>query len=123
MILGMGLNVLHEPEDLPYKATSFSAHASSITVDAVFEALQLKLKKWLQIWDASRGFQHIHRGWEARCNAIGKPMSLDTGKAMLHGTFVGLHHDGGLVLNHNNTTSIHHAGDVRIIPEIENIQA
>lgn len=123
MILGMGLNVLHQPIDLPYKATSFSAHIQNITVAAVFETLQLKLKKWLQIWDESRGFQHIHRGWEARCNAIGKPMSLDTGKAMLHGTFVGLHHDGGLVLNHNNTTSIHHAGDVRIIPIEENTPA
>jgi BirA family transcriptional regulator, biotin operon repressor / biotin---[acetyl-CoA-carboxylase] ligase len=123
MILGMGLNVLHEPQGLPYKATSFSAHTPNITVAAVFEALQLKLKKWLQIWDESRGFQHIHRGWEARCNAIGKPMSLDTGKAMLHGTFVGLHHDGGLVLNHNNSTTIHHAGDVRIITKEENTLA
>ena len=120
MILGMGLNVLHEPSGLPYKATCLQAHATSATVPTVFETLQLKLKKWLQIWDESRGFAHIHRGWEARCNAIGKPMSLDTGKHMLHGTFVGLAPDGGLVLNHNNTTTIHHAGDVRIIPIEEN---
>jgi BirA family transcriptional regulator, biotin operon repressor / biotin---[acetyl-CoA-carboxylase] ligase len=123
MILGMGLNVLHEPNGLPYKVTSICAHAPNTTVLSVFEILKLKLKKWLQIWDESRGFSHIHRGWEARCNAIGKPMSLDTGKAMLHGTFVGLHTDGGLVLNHNNTTTIHHAGDVRIIPKEENTQA
>jgi BirA family transcriptional regulator, biotin operon repressor / biotin---[acetyl-CoA-carboxylase] ligase len=119
MILGMGLNVLHEPEGLPYKATNLSAHASGITVPMVFSELQLKLKKWLQIWDNANGFIHIHRGWEARCNAIGKPMRLDTGRGMLHGTFVGLAPDGGLVLNHNNTTTIHHAGDVRIIPVTE----
>jgi BirA family transcriptional regulator, biotin operon repressor / biotin---[acetyl-CoA-carboxylase] ligase len=115
MILGMGVNVLHEPDDLPYKATSIIAHSPQIMVTQVFETLQLKLKKWLQIWDNSNGFQHIHRGWEARCSAIGKPMSLDTGRAMLHGTFVGLAPDGGLVLNHHNTTTIHHAGDVRIM--------
>jgi BirA family transcriptional regulator, biotin operon repressor / biotin---[acetyl-CoA-carboxylase] ligase len=115
MILGMGLNVRHEPQDLPYKATCLMAHATEITVAQVFGTLRLKLKKWLQIWDNSSGFQHIHRGWEARCSAIGKPMSLDLGHTMLHGTFVGLAPDGGLVLNHNNTTTIHHAGDVRII--------
>ena len=123
MILGMGLNVLHEPEDLPYKATCIAAHATKVTVPEVFSMLQLKLKKWLQIWDESRGFQHIHRGWEARCSAIGKPMSLDTGRGLLHGSFVGLAPDGGLVLNHNNTSTIHHAGDVRIIPVTENPDA
>jgi BirA family transcriptional regulator, biotin operon repressor / biotin---[acetyl-CoA-carboxylase] ligase len=115
MILGMGLNVLHEPEGLPYKATCLAAHATDITVPNVFDALQLKLRKWLQIWDNSNGFQHIHRGWEARCSAIGKAISLDSGNAILHGTFAGLAPDGGLLLNHNNTTTTHHAGDVRII--------
>jgi BirA family transcriptional regulator, biotin operon repressor / biotin---[acetyl-CoA-carboxylase] ligase len=123
MILGMGLNVSHEPEGLPYSATHLAAFAPNATVAHVLEVLQLKLKKWLQIWDNAHGFPHIHRGWEARCSAIGKPMSLDTGRGMLHGTFVGLHHDGGLVLNHNNTTTIHHAGDVRIIAAQENDQA
>jgi BirA family transcriptional regulator, biotin operon repressor / biotin---[acetyl-CoA-carboxylase] ligase len=115
MILGMGLNVLHEPQGLPYRTTCLNSYAHDVTVAKVFETLQLKLKKWLQIWDNSNGFQHIHRGWEARCSAIGKPMSLDTSRALLHGTFVGLAPDGGLVLNHNNTTTIHHAGDVRIL--------
>jgi BirA family transcriptional regulator, biotin operon repressor / biotin---[acetyl-CoA-carboxylase] ligase len=115
MILGMGLNVLHEPQDLPYAATCLKAHASSITVAKTFENLQLKLKKWLQIWDNGQGFHHIHRGWEARCDAIGKPVSLDSGTVILHGTFAGLAPDGGLLLNHNNTTTTHHAGDVRII--------
>jgi BirA family transcriptional regulator, biotin operon repressor / biotin---[acetyl-CoA-carboxylase] ligase len=115
MILGMGLNVLHEPEGLPYKATCLKAHAPTITVAQTFEALQLKLKKWLQIWDNGAGFQHVHRGWEARCDAIGKPISLDSGTTILHGTFAGLAPDGGLLLNHNNTTTTHHAGDVRII--------
>jgi BirA family transcriptional regulator, biotin operon repressor / biotin---[acetyl-CoA-carboxylase] ligase len=119
MVLGMGLNVLHEPEGLPYKATCLAAHAKNLNVPSVFAALQLAVKKWLQIWDGSNGFAHIHRAWEARCKSIGQPMSLDTGKAMLHGTFVGLAPDGGLVLNHNNTTTIHHAGDVRIIPTQE----
>jgi BirA family biotin operon repressor/biotin-[acetyl-CoA-carboxylase] ligase len=115
MILGMGINVAHQPEDLPYKATNLRAHCATITVPQVFETLQLKLKKWLQIWDGGQGFQHIHRGWEARCSAIGKPMSLDLGSTMLHGTFIGLAPDGGLVLNHDNTTSVHYAGDVRIM--------
>lgn len=123
MILGMGLNVMHEPEGLPYKTTSLNAYAPHITVDQVFQALQVKLKKWLQIWDNANGFSHIHRAWEARCATIGNPISLDTGRGILHGTFVGLHHDGGLVLNHHNTTSIHHAGDVRIIANSENSPA
>jgi BirA family transcriptional regulator, biotin operon repressor / biotin---[acetyl-CoA-carboxylase] ligase len=115
MILGMGINVAHQPEDLPYAATNLSAHCPKINVSQVFETLQLKLKKWLQIWGNANGFHHIHRGWEARCTSIGKPMSLDLGGSMLHGTFVGLAPDGGLVLNHSNSTTIHHAGDVRIL--------
>ncbi len=123
MILGMGLNVSHAPNDLPYKATCLCAHAPNATVAQTFETLQLKVKKWLQIWDSGQGFHHIHRAWEARCDAIGKPISLDTGAAILHGTFAGLAADGGLLLNHNNTTTIHHAGDVRIIPKEETTQA
>ncbi len=115
MILGMGLNVLHEPEVLPYKATCLTAHAPTVTVAQTFELLQLKLKKWLQMWENGDGFQHIHRAWEARCDLIGMPISLDTGRTILHGTFAGLAPDGGLLMNHNNTTSLHHAGDVRII--------
>jgi BirA family transcriptional regulator, biotin operon repressor / biotin---[acetyl-CoA-carboxylase] ligase len=115
IILGMGLNVIHEPTDLPYKATSLAKYAPIIAVENVFATLRLKLKKWLQIWDGSNGFGHIHRGWEARCADIGKPISLDTGQAILHGTFAGLAPNGALLLNHNNTTTTHHAGDVRII--------
>jgi BirA family transcriptional regulator, biotin operon repressor / biotin---[acetyl-CoA-carboxylase] ligase len=123
LILGMGLNVSHHPPDLPYKATSLITHAPNISVTATLETLRLKLKKWLQIWDQGQGFQHIHRAWEARCDAIGKPISLDSGRAILHGTFAGLASDGGLLLNHNNTTTIHHAGDVRIIPKSETSSA
>ena len=123
MILGMGVNVLLEPQDLSYKATSLKLYASHVTTAEVFDVLQLKLKKWLQIWDNSNGFEHIRRAWETRCTMIGSPVSLDTGRTILHGTFAGLHHDGALVLNHNNITSIHHAGDVRIIPHSENSTA
>ncbi len=123
MILGMGLNVLHEPSHLPYAATCLAAYVHHITVEQTFETLQIKLKKWLQIWDQSLGFRHIHRAWEARCDAIGHPISLDTGQAILHGTFAGLAADGGLVLNQNTVTTVHHAGDVRIIPKSENTSA
>ena len=115
MILGMGLNVAHEPEDLPYKATCLKTYAPSITVAQTFEVLALKLKKWLQIWDNGTGFHHVHRAWEARCDAIGRPISLDSNGTILHGIFAGLAADGGLLLNYNNTTTTHYAGDVRII--------
>lgn len=115
MILGMGLNVLHEPKDVAYRATALAAHGYGITVQQTFEYLKLKLKKWLQIWDNSNGFHHIHRAWEARCDAIGKDITLDNGHTTLNGTFAGLAPDGALLLNHHNTTTKHYAGDVRIV--------
>jgi BirA family transcriptional regulator, biotin operon repressor / biotin---[acetyl-CoA-carboxylase] ligase len=123
MALGMGLNILHAPLDLPYPATHLGVHMNQVTVQNAFEKLSSALQNWLSIWDESKGFAIIRKSWEARCNLIGKPITLAAGGQMLHGTFAGVHEDGGLVLLQNQTTTIHYAGDVRLITNSENITA
>jgi BirA family transcriptional regulator, biotin operon repressor / biotin---[acetyl-CoA-carboxylase] ligase len=123
MALGMGLNVLHSPQDLPYPATHLGAHVNQITVQAAFEELSSSLQNWLNIWNESNGFSTIRKSWETRCNLIGQPITLAAGGQLLHGTFSGLHEDGGLVLLQNQTTTIHYAGDVRLINNSEKTPA
>ncbi len=107
LAIGIGVNVAHVPEDLPYKAM----HLAGANLESLFEHLQVNLSNTLQIWDEGRGFARIREDWSARCPQIGMAVTID-GK---HGIFSGLAADGALLLRKANgeTTSIY-AGDLRL---------
>jgi BirA family biotin operon repressor/biotin-[acetyl-CoA-carboxylase] ligase len=105
--IGVGINIAHVPEGLPYKA----ARLAGADVESVFQHFAASLSKWLEIWDEGRGFAAIARAWEARCPSLGKAITVNG----LAGTFKGLGPDGALLLRlESGQTHAIYAGDVRV---------
>ena len=105
--IGIGINIAHVPEGLPYQASRLEV----ADVESVFEYLQLNLSKGLKIWSDGQGFEAIRQQWMARCPHIGKPVSVDS----VSGVFEGLGLDGALMLRlANGDLKQIYAGDLRV---------
>ena len=105
--IGIGINIAHVPEGLPYQV----ARLSSATVESVFEQLQLSLSKYLGIWNDGKGFDCISESWMRHCAHIGAKISVD-GQA---GIFKGLGPNGALLLQlPRGEVKTIYAGDVRV---------
>ena len=105
--IGIGINIAHVPDDLPYQATKLA----KADVESVFEKLQLNLSNYLAIWNSGKGFDAIRRLWLARCPHLGKAISVDG----ISGIFEGLGPDGALLLGlTDGTQKAVYAGDMRL---------
>ncbi len=106
MAIGVGINIAHVPEGLPYDASKLPGN-----VDAVFEKLALSLSEYLGIWQDSEGFPAIREAWVARCHHLGQAIAVD-GQV---GLFSALAPDGALAFTAaNGETRLVYAGDVRV---------
>ena len=105
--IGIGINIAHMPDDLPYQATKLA----NANVESVFEKLQLNLSNYLAMWNDAKGFDEIRRQWLARCPHVGKVVSLDG----VEGIFEGLGPDGALLLSlSDGIQKAVYAGDMRL---------
>ena len=107
LAIGIGINIAHVPDDLPYQASRLDM----ADVDSVFERLQLNLSNNLAIWNSGQGFERIRQDWVARCPHVYKTVSVDG----VQGLFEGLGPDGALLLRlANGECKQIYAGDVRV---------
>ena len=100
-ILGIGVNVAHQPAETPYPTTSLARECSlsrlresGITVEAVRAALLAALDQRLDTWRA-HGFAPIRADWLARAHPLGTMLRAGT----TEGAFAGLDEDGALLLD------------------------
>lgn len=110
--MGMGINVSHAPEDLPYKAAAladFGCKSSPIEVHAWLDSA---LQHWLSIWNEGQGFTKIRESWMAACGHLNKMVTVRLPEGEVSGTFTGLAEDGAMLLKVGGTTRKIHAGDV-----------
>ena len=109
-IIGIGLNVLHVPQQTPYPVTSLGAliqrdgSEEDGEVDAVREILLEALARRLDGWQ-SDGFARVRADWLRRAHPFGTRLHVSTQAGVIEGCFVGLADDGALLLDT--------AGDVR----------
>lgn len=98
VVIGIGVNVVAAPGDVPYPATSLRALGCPADAGAVFEALS---EAWLvaaAIWDDGRGFAAIRRAWLAAASGVGGPIAVRSGAETWRGTFETIDERGQLVL-------------------------
>ena len=107
VVLGIGINIAHVPDGLPYSASNLS----TADVESVFKLLQLNISNSLNIWNNGDGFDAIRHAWMERCPHIGSAISVNG----THGTFMSLASDGALVLQTGSgEVKLIYAGDVRV---------
>jgi BirA family biotin operon repressor/biotin-[acetyl-CoA-carboxylase] ligase len=110
--LGMGINISHAPEGLPYRAACLVDYGCKATLPHVHAKLDEVLRHWLSVWNLGTGFADIRARWTAACGHMGKPITVRLPEGEVRGQFTGLAEDGAMLLKVDGNTRKIHAGDV-----------
>lgn len=112
VVIGIGVNLAHHPEDIGRPATSLVALTGSAPEPRLFlEALADSLARWLERW-RTEGLPRIRSRWLAAAHPVGTALSTSAGD----GLFDGLDETGALRLRlADGTCRVIHAGDVFLI--------
>lgn len=98
LVIGVGVNVAHFPTATDYPATSIAAEGfAGITAPNLFAALARRLDHWLETW-RQEGFPPVREAWLERATGLGRAIVARTGSGETSGRFVGLGHDGALLI-------------------------
>ena len=111
LVVGIGVNVLHVPENTLYPATSFVAENSDApSLDLVLKKILSALENWCGIAD-NQGFAPIRAAWLSRARK--GPMRVRLPQGETDGQFVDLDAEGNLrLLLSDGTERSINTGDV-----------
>ncbi len=98
VVLGVGINIEHYPEDTPYPATSLAAQgARGATLEQVTRRFVACLNDWYDLW-RSDGFVPIREAWLANAAGLGREIDVRLSNETCRGRFEHLDNDGALIL-------------------------
>lgn len=99
LILGVGVNIEHYPEDTPFPATSLRAEGAGgdITPAMLLEAFARHFQSWVNRW-LDDGFGPVRRTWLAWASGLGEAIEVRLPNATRRGRFRDLDAQGQLVL-------------------------
>lgn len=98
VVIGIGVNVRHAPQGLPYPATSLAACGADIETEQLFEALAEAWVAQELLWDGGRGFASVRKNWLERAAGLGAPIAVRLGGDVLRGIFETIDEEGRLVV-------------------------
>lgn len=116
-IIGIGLNIAHAPDDLPYPARALSAlGAGAPTAESVFAQLSDALCGALEVWRGGEGFPAIREEWLRAAHGLGAPIRVALTGETVEGVFETIDPTGRLVLETEQGRRVIDAGDVLVGP-------
>jgi BirA family transcriptional regulator, biotin operon repressor / biotin---[acetyl-CoA-carboxylase] ligase len=98
VVVGIGTNVVAAPEGTPTPATSLAALGVQIGAEELFAALSDAWTEFRSIWDNGRGFGDIRKLWLERAAGLGERVAVQTGNAVIEGTFDTLDETGCMIV-------------------------
>jgi BirA family biotin operon repressor/biotin-[acetyl-CoA-carboxylase] ligase len=116
VVIGIGVNLEHHPDDLHRPTTSLAAHGATADPADFLDTLAAAFARWLSRW-RSEGLAPVRARWLERAHPPGTALSasLPDGSAV-EGLFEGLDGDGALILRlAAGGRRVIHAGDVFLI--------
>lgn len=117
VVIGMGVNVVSEPHDVPFPAVSLATLGQTVSAEHLFAELSDAWVAFYDLWDSGRGVETIRSQWLMQAAGLGKQMSVRTGDKILQGIFRTLDEQGRLVLQTADGTQVAvTAGDVYFGP-------
>ncbi|QRG05988.1 biotin--[acetyl-CoA-carboxylase] ligase [Xanthobacter dioxanivorans] len=115
VVIGFGVNCLHHPDELPYKATSLEANGAPTAPDRLLEALDLAMAVRLNQWNAGAGFPAIRSDWMRHALGMGDQVSVKIGTREVVGRFENIDARGAMMLRRRDgVAEIITAGDVSL---------
>ncbi len=94
VVIGVGINVFHYPENTEYPATALG---DIYTVEAMVTAFAEHFQIWLDRW-REFGFSVVREAWMKRAKGIGDPITARLPEETIDGIFKGLGPEGALIL-------------------------
>src|SRR5467141_2237458 len=98
VVVGIGTNVVAAPEGTPTPATSLAALGVNIGAEELFAVLSDSWAEFHAIWDQGRGFGEIRRLWLERAAGLGQPVAIQSGSAIVEGTFDTIDEQGCMIV-------------------------
>ena len=117
IVVGVGLNLAHFPDDAQFGATSVAVETNNIPdVMSAFKILSHSLHERLQNWQPANAVNVI-KEWRTCAWGMGIRREIRTNDETFHATLIGLGDDGGLslLLDNGNSKRLY-AGDVFALP-------
>ncbi|MHB8885062.1 MAG: biotin--[acetyl-CoA-carboxylase] ligase [Methylovirgula sp.] len=119
-ILGIGVNCVAYPSDLPYRATSLAEMAArQYQARDVFLHLSGTLHSGLERFAEGAGFDTIRQEWLAFAAGLGDPIRVETPTGSVNGIFRTIDASGRLILACGDADKIIEAGDVWLTEPVE----
>jgi BirA family transcriptional regulator, biotin operon repressor / biotin---[acetyl-CoA-carboxylase] ligase len=97
VVLGVGLNLAHAPDAMPYRVTSLSAHGVNMAPGQALTAILAHLGRWLPMWQ-QEGFGVVRAGWLRYARGLGTEVTVNLGARQEKGIFHDLDIDGAMIL-------------------------
>lgn len=85
--VGIGVNVVAHPRDLPYPATSLAALGSACDAETLLLALSDAWMDNVRLWNEGRGLAAIRERWLARAAGLGAPVAVRIEGRVARGIF------------------------------------
>jgi BirA family biotin operon repressor/biotin-[acetyl-CoA-carboxylase] ligase len=111
LVIGVGVNVRHHPDDAQFPATDLDREGGGDTVENLLVAFCRRFLSAMVAW-RNIGFADARRAWLARAWRLGKAITVRLEDETLEGTFTGLDEDGTLLLDTADGPRRITAGDV-----------
>ncbi|HEY4192694.1 MAG TPA: biotin--[acetyl-CoA-carboxylase] ligase [Mesorhizobium sp.] len=111
--VGIGVNVVAHPQDLPYPATSLHALGCKCDAETLFLALSDAWSANARLWSEGNGIGAIRERWLARAAGLGGQVAVRVGGDVVRGTFETIDEDCRFVIRDDSGAAITiAAGDV-----------
>src|SRR6266478_588263 len=98
VVVGIGTNVIAAPEATPTPATSLAALGVNIGAEELFAVLSDSWTEFRGIWDRGSGFGEIRRLWLERAAGLGHGVAIQSGSAIVEGTFDTIDEQGCMIV-------------------------
>ncbi|MGH6859611.1 MAG: biotin--[acetyl-CoA-carboxylase] ligase [Phyllobacterium sp.] len=113
LVIGIGVNVVAYPEDVPYPATSLARLGAGCDAETLFLALSDAWEENYRLWGEGRGLAQIRKRWLERAAGIGSEVAVRIDGAVLRGIFETIDEDCQFVIRDNDGERLKiAAGDV-----------
>jgi BirA family biotin operon repressor/biotin-[acetyl-CoA-carboxylase] ligase len=113
LVIGIGVNVVAEPQHVPYPATSLVKMGAKIDAQQLFLALS---DAWIdneRLWHNGYGLGAIREKWLSRAAGLGSQVAVNVDGRIVRGTFETIDEECRFVIRENDGSTIRiAAGDV-----------
>jgi biotin-[acetyl-CoA-carboxylase] ligase BirA-like protein len=116
-IIGLGVNIVEAPSDLPYPARALSSIGPGApSREAFFERLSDAMSQALELWRGGESFQRIREEWLGSAAGLGQDIRVVLSNETIEGRFETIDASGRLAIETSGGLRIVEAGDVLIGP-------